>query len=75
MESWYAISLGDAITAATPSAEIEELFLQSFRPAGSPHDMAVFTRLHCEVIAYFSPAGLCSSLKVPDRMFKGNLGW
>lgn len=62
MESWYSISLGDGIIAATPSAEIEESFLQSFNAAGRPSDMAVFTRpesegrLHCEVIAYFSPA-------------------
>ena len=64
MESWYSIGLGDGIMAATPSAEIEELFLQSFNARGKPEDMAVFTRLesegrlHCEVIAYFSPAAL-----------------
>lgn len=62
MESWYSIGLGDGITAAAPSAEIEELFLRSFNDAGRPANMAVFTRLesegrlHCEVIAYFSPA-------------------
>lgn len=62
MESWYSINLGDAIIAATPSAKIEELFLQSFHAAERPSDMAVFTRLesegrlHCELIAYFSPA-------------------
>lgn len=64
MESWYSIGLGDGITAAAPSAEIEETFLQTFNAAGKPADMAVFTRLesegrlHCEVIAYFSPAAL-----------------
>ena len=48
--------------AAIPSAEIEERFQQTFLAAGKPADMAVFTRsesegrLHCEVIAYFSPA-------------------
>ncbi len=62
MESWYSISLGDGIMAVTPSAEIEEAFLQAFTAAGSPPEMAVFTRpesegrLHCEVIAYFSSA-------------------
>lgn len=62
MESWYSISLGDGITAATPAAEIEKIFVGSFNAAGKPADMAVFTRaesegrLHCEVIAYFSPA-------------------
>jgi len=50
--------------AATPSAEIEERFQRSFIAAGKPPDMAVFTRLesegrlHCEVIAYFSPAAV-----------------
>ena len=62
MNSWYSISLGDGIMAAGPTAEIEEAFKQAFTAAGSPHEMAVFTRpesegrLHCEVIAYFSPA-------------------
>ena len=64
MEPWYSISLGDGITAVTPSAEIEELFLKAFTAAGSPPEMAVFTRpesegrLYCEVMAYFSPAAL-----------------
>ena len=48
--------------AGTPESEIEELFRQKFTAAGTPSDMAVFTRpesegrLYCEVIAYFSPA-------------------
>ena len=62
MEAWYSISLGDGITAPTPSDEIEQIFVESFNAAGRPADMAVFTRaesegrLYCEVIAYFSPA-------------------
>ena len=62
MAFWYSINLGDAILAAAPTAEIEESFLESFNTAGKPSDMAIFTRaesegkLHCEVIAYFSPA-------------------
>ena len=62
MNTWYLMSLGDGIMAATPSAEIQEKFLQSFTAAGNPPDMAVFTRaesegrLHCEIMAYFSPA-------------------
>ncbi len=62
MDSWYCLSLGDGIIASTPSAEIEERFLQCFIAAGRPPSMAVFTRpesegrLHCEIIAYFSPA-------------------
>jgi hypothetical protein len=62
MESWYSVSLGDGMIAPTPSAEIEEVFQPAFAALGRPPDMAVFTRpesegrLHCEVIAYFSPA-------------------
>ena len=61
MNTWYTKELGDGITATMPSEEIREAFLQSFHLAGGPLDMAVFTRLesegrlHCEVIAYFSP--------------------
>jgi hypothetical protein len=62
VDIWYSMSLGDGIMAAIPTAEIEEKFLQSFTALGMPPEMAVFTRaesegrLHCEVIAYFSPA-------------------
>ena len=62
MYIWYSKELGDGMMAATPSDEIEKAFQQLFDAAGKPPDMAVFTRpesegrLHCEVIAYFSPA-------------------
>ena len=62
METWYSLSLGDGMTAGMPTAEIEQAFTQLFTAAGSPPEMAVFTRpesegrLHCEIIAYFSPA-------------------
>jgi hypothetical protein len=62
MENWYSLSLGDGIMAGKPASEIEDAFWQSFDAAGKPPEMAVFTRpesegrLHCEVIAYFSPA-------------------
>jgi len=62
MDSWYSKELGDGIMAAMPSDEIVRAFLQQFNDAGKPSNMAVFTRLesegrlHCEVIAYFSPA-------------------
>jgi hypothetical protein len=60
--TWYSLSLGDGLTASMPSAEIENLFTELFHKTGKPLNMAVFTRgesegrLHCEVIAYFSPA-------------------
>ena len=62
MNTWYSVGLGDGMMSAMPSAEIEELFQSLYVAAGGLIDMAVFTRsesegrLHCEVIAYFSPA-------------------
>jgi len=62
MTSWFRKSLGDGMTAAEPSAEIENAVLPLFVAAGKPPDMAVFTlydsegRLQCEVTAFFSPA-------------------
>ena len=62
MEIWYSLSLGDGMTSDTLAAEVEEVFAPMFMAAGRPPAMAVFTRpesegrLHCEVIAYFSPA-------------------
>ena len=62
INSWYSLTLGDGMWAPTLSAQIEKEFLAAFDAAGKPADMAVFTRnesegrLHCEVIAYFSPA-------------------
>ncbi|MBI5824523.1 MAG: hypothetical protein HZB18_10885 [Chloroflexi bacterium] len=62
INAWYSLALGDGMWAPTLSTQIEETFLASFGEAGKPVDMAVFTRsesegrLHCEVIAYFSPA-------------------
>lgn len=50
--------------AAMPRDKIEELFQRFFKDAGNPPDMAVFMRsetegrLHCEVMAYFSPAAV-----------------
>jgi hypothetical protein len=62
MDTWHSKSLGDGLTAPEPTAQIEAAFLPVYAAAGSPAEMAVFTRsesegrLHCEVIAYFSPA-------------------
>lgn len=62
MAYWYSVSLGDGMMSSIPAAEIEERFQKAFTAAGHPPEMAVFTRsvsegrLHCEVIAYFSPA-------------------
>ena len=62
MEPWTFLNLGDAMLAAEPSADVEELFRTAFAAAGRPADMAVFTRpesegrLHCEIVLYFSPS-------------------
>jgi hypothetical protein len=62
METWYSLSLGDGMTSGIASSEIEDSFARLFASAEKPPGMAVFTRpesegrLHCEVIAYFSPA-------------------
>ena len=61
VQYWHSKSLGDGIWADIPSEEIKRLFQPLFESAGSPIEMAVFTRheegsLHCEWVAYFSPA-------------------
>jgi hypothetical protein len=62
MNTWYSKNLGDGMWAPALIAQIEEIFRPQFEWAGRPVDMAVFSRsenegrLHCEVIAYFSPA-------------------
>ena len=62
MENWHSIELGDGMFAVTPLDDIREAFQHMFVEAGKPVSMAVFTRyesegrLHCNVIAYFSPA-------------------
>jgi uroporphyrinogen-III synthase len=62
MRTWYSVSLGDGLTSGTPAAEIEAAFERTLTDTSSSADRAVFTRpesegrLHCEVIAYFSPA-------------------
>ena len=59
---WYAMSLGDGVTALEPLSDLESRFRAAFEQAGRPKDMAVFTRhesegrLHCELMVYFSPA-------------------
>jgi len=58
---WHRVSLGDGLSAPIYADEINYIFQPFFELAGCPVDMAVFTRteqgaVHCEVIAYFSPA-------------------
>lgn len=59
IDMWYSLSLGDGMMADEPAEEIRKRFLamKDLSPAS-----AVFKRLesegrlHCEAIAYFSPA-------------------
>jgi hypothetical protein len=59
--TWHSLSLGDGMTADEPSEEIRAAFLEAYKSTEAA-DIAVFTRsesegrLHCEVIAYFSPS-------------------
>lgn len=61
MRSWFLINLGDAMLAYDQQDRIKQLFLSAYAGAGSPNEMAAFTRhesegsLHCEVKIYFSP--------------------
>ena len=59
MPTWYVLSLGDGMTYGALAADIEEAYSKRFK-APTP-GVAVYTRpesedrLHCEVMAYFSP--------------------
>jgi hypothetical protein len=59
---WSRLSLGDALTADSQLAELEEQFARVYEQAGRPAAMGLFKRydtehsLHCTVTVYFSPA-------------------
>jgi hypothetical protein len=58
--TWHSKTLGDGMWAPFPARQIEEVFQPLFVSVGKPAEMAVFTRheegrLHCKVVAYFSP--------------------
>lgn len=60
--TWHSLSLGDGMTADESTEEVRAAFQELYQSVESATDIAVFTRnesegrLHCEVIAYFSPA-------------------
>lgn len=62
MHVWYSKNLGDAMLADEQLEQLRALFLPAWKMANCPHEMAIFIRhesegrLHCEVMAYFSPA-------------------
>ncbi len=61
MSIWFKKNLGDAMLAGDSLEKIEAFFLSAYGKADSAKELAVFIRhesegrLHCEVIAYFSP--------------------
>jgi hypothetical protein len=61
MKNWFSINLGDAMLAYDQQDRIKQRVLSAYADAGSPDEMAAFTRhesegrLHCEVKIYFSP--------------------
>lgn len=61
MSVWFKKNLGDAMLAGDSIEKIESLFLSAYWKYNSAKDSAVFIRhesegrLHCEVMAYFSP--------------------
>ena len=62
MTDWYSKNLGDPLLADKALDHIKQLFLLALDKSVKNNDMAIFIRhesegrLHCEVIAYFSPA-------------------
>ena len=62
MTTWFCKHLGDAMMADEPVEQLREACRSLLTEGGKPTDMAVFTRhesdgrLHCDVVAYFSPA-------------------
>ncbi len=62
MDTWYSRNLGDPTLTDGTLDELDAYFHAVHVRAGEPSEMAVFTRLesegrlHCEMIAYFSPA-------------------
>ena len=81
---WYSKEIGDGLMAYEPSEQIIKAFQAGFILAGKPVEMAVFTRhesegrLHCEVLAYFSPAAASIARLVEaepcEKPSRGGLG-
>jgi hypothetical protein len=70
MRNWFLINLGDAMLACDQQDRIKQLLLSAYADAGSPNEMAAFTRhesegrLHCEVKIYFSPMSVVVAKEV-----------
>lgn len=64
MSSWYTSNLGDAMLAGAALAQLEALFISGYGTSANAGNAAIFLRhesegrLHCELIAYFSPGAV-----------------
>ena len=62
MSTWYSKNLGDAMLSFESQEQLEKSFLSETLKTSNHNNLALFTRhesegrLHCEVVAYFSPA-------------------
>lgn len=58
MDTWFSKELGDGVDAFTPSAKIQEAFLELVKSGSPTEDFSVFSRydLHTNVVTvYFTP--------------------
>ena len=76
MRNWFLINLGDAMLAYDQQDRIKQFLLSAYADAGSPIEMAAFTRhesegrLHCEVKIYFSPMSVVEAKEVNAKPCK-----
>ncbi len=74
MDSWYALELGEATMAMEELDVLQSQFLARYEAKDRPVEMAMFVRhvsegrLHCEVIAYFSPMAGDFAMSVGARI-------
>ncbi len=69
---WFKKNLGDAMLAGRALEELEKSFRKEVQKAAKANEMAMFIhhesegRLHCELVAYFSPA--CESILAVSKL-------
>lgn len=70
MKGWFTKNFGDAMLVTESLDQLEKTFQALYGHCNSLSDAAVFTRLesegdlHCELVAYFSPAAQALALKM-----------
>lgn len=69
MSCWFSKKLGDGMWAWESIDQLKDEFLLEYVQSENPIEMAVFTRhesegrLHCELVAYFSPTSVVVAKK------------